>query len=124
MRAGPNGFLSEDANDNLDEPATPAYCALHTADPRCPGGFSGNIVGGLSANLLYHLMDNVMVSFNSTYDVLNNKYIGFRAGTKLLSSCECWAVTLSLGHNINPAKTSFNVNFNLLGLGTSKSTLR
>jgi hypothetical protein len=61
---------------------------------------------------------------NTYYDILNNKYIGFNAATKLLSSCECWAVTLSVGQNINPAKTSFNFNFNLLGLGSSQSTLR
>jgi LPS-assembly protein len=132
LRAGPNGFLSVDANDNLDAPlgtpvppsTTPSYCTQHPTDPRCPGGFSGNIAGGLSGNFVYHLLDNVMVSFNTTYDILNNKYIGFNAATKLLSSCECWAVTLSVGQNINPAKTSFNFNFNLLGLGSSQSTLR
>jgi hypothetical protein len=125
LRAGPNGFLAEDANDNLDEPATPAYCALHTVDPRCPGtAFNKNIAGSLGATALYHLMDNVLLYFNSTYDARDNKFIGFRAATKLLSSCECWAVTLGLRHDINPAKTSFNWDFNLLGLGASKSTLR
>jgi hypothetical protein len=31
-------------------------------------------------------------------------------------------VTLTLNHTINPAKTSFSFNFNLLGLGTQKKS--
>jgi hypothetical protein len=37
VRLGPNAFLAEDANVDLDVPATPSYCAAHPVDPRCPG---------------------------------------------------------------------------------------
>ena len=37
LRNSQLGFLSEDANANLDEPATPAYCAKNSVDPRCAG---------------------------------------------------------------------------------------
>jgi hypothetical protein len=120
-----NAFLAEDANIDLDTPATAAYCAVHTADPRCPGNsFSKNVGGTLGTNFLYHLIDNVLLTASSTYDAINSRFIGFRTSTKLLSTCECWSVTLGLNHDINPAKTSFSFNFNLLGLGAQKSSLK
>ena len=122
LRRGPNSFLADDANINLDAPAD---CTLHPLDPRCPGtGFNRNTVGNLSPNLLYHVHDNVLFNFSSTYDVRDSRFIGFRATTKLLSFCECWTVTFAVTHNVNPAKTSFGFNFSLLGLGNTKSSLQ
>jgi LPS-assembly protein len=122
LRSGPNGFLAEDANIDLDSPAN---CALHPDDPRCAGSNPGrNIIGSLSVTSLYHLLQNVVVYFNSTYDARDSKFIGFSTAGKLLSSCECWAITLGVRRNVNPAKTSFNVDFNLLGIGAPRSTLK
>ena len=125
VRLGTNAFLAEDANVDLDAPATPAYCAAHVADPRCPGSsFNRNVGGSLNNTLFYHLTDNLLFTASSTYDALNSKFIGFRTATKILSSCECWSMTLGLKRDINPAKTSFRFDFNLLGLGSSKSSLK
>jgi len=122
LRRGPNSFLADDANINLDAPAN---CVLQPLDPRCPGtGFDKNTVGNVNANLFYRLTDNLLFNFGSTYDARDNKFLGFRAITKLLSFCECWSVTLGVNHSVNPAKTSFSFNFNLLGLGNTKSSLR
>ena len=125
VRLGTNAFLAEDANVDLDVPASAAYCAIHNVDPRCPGSnFNRSVGGSLGGSLLYHLTDNLLLSASSTYDALNSQFIGFRAATKILSSCECWSVTLGVNHDINPAKTSFRFDFSLLGLGTSKSSLK
>ena len=123
VRSGPNGYLSEDANVNLDAPPN---CVLHDSDPRCPGtGFKkSSIVGNLGANMFYHLTDNLLFSLNSTYNVRDSQFIGVAGALKFLSFCECWTATFSLGHSINPDKTSFNFDFNLLGLGSQKNTLR
>lgn len=122
LRRGPNSFLADDANIDLDAPAN---CAVHPLDPRCPGtGFDRNTVGNINTNLLYHLHDNVLFNFSSTYDVRDNRFIGFRAITKLLSFCECWTLTFAVKHDVNPAKTSFGVDFSLLGLGNTKSSLQ
>jgi len=119
---GPNGFLAEDANIDLD--AAP-NCARNPDDPRCPSAPNPkSIIGNLVASLFYHVTDNVLINANSVYDVINNRFIGVRAGVKLLSSCDCWTMTFGVKHDINPAKTSFSFDFNLLGLGTQKSTLR
>lgn len=121
LRRGPNSFLADDANINLDAPEN---CALHPLDPRCPGtGFNKDTVGNLGGNLLYHLTDNLLLNFSSTYDVRDTRFIGFRASTKFLSFCECWTATLGVKHDINPAKTSFSFDFSLLGLGNSRSSL-
>jgi LPS-assembly protein len=121
LRRGPNGFLADDANIDLD---TPADCALHPLDPRCRGtGFDRNTVGNINANLLYHLHDNVLFNFTSTYDVRDSRFIGFRATTKLLSFCECWTLTFAVKHDVNPDKTSFGFDFSLLGLGNTRSSL-
>jgi LPS-assembly protein len=125
VRLGTNAFLAEDANVDLDVPATAAYCAAHAADPRCPGSnFNRNVGGSLNNTLFYHVTDNLLFSASSTYDALNSKFIGFRTATKILSSCECWSMTLGLNRDINPAKTSFRFDFNLLGLGSSRSSLK
>src|SRR6185503_224306 len=122
VRLGTNAFLAEDANIDLD---VPANCAIHIVDPRCPGNSSNRSVGGsLGGSLFYHLTDNLLFSASSTYDALNSRFIGFRTATKILSSCECWSMTFGVHHDINPAKTSFRFDFNLLGLGSSKSSLK
>jgi LPS-assembly protein len=121
LRRGPNSFLADDANINLDAAAD---CTLHPLDPRCPGtGFDRNTVGNINANLLYHVHDNVLFNFSSTYDVRDSRFIGFRATTKLLSFCECWTLTFAVKHDVNPAKTSFGFDFTLLGLGNNRSSL-
>jgi hypothetical protein len=122
LRRGPNSFLADDANINLDAPAN---CVLHPLDPRCPGtGFAKNTVGNVNANLLYHLTDHLLFNFNSTYDARDSRFLGFKAITKLLSFCECWTVTLGVSHAVNPAKTSVSFDFSLLGLGNTKSSLK
>jgi hypothetical protein len=125
LRKSPNGFLAEDANADLDTPATLAYCAQHPLDPRCPGtAFHKNIVGNVGGNLLIHATNNILLFLNSTYNARDTRFVGVRAATKFLSFCECWSVTLGLKHEINPSKTSVNFDFSLLGLGTQKSTLK
>ena len=133
-----NGFLGEDANVNLDKPLPPVpadptdtstpwfkYCFQnHPDDPRCPGASNKSVASHLGGHLFYHLTDHLLFSFNSIYDIGNHRFPGFRTAVKVLSGCECWSFTLSLKKDINPAKTTFNFDFNLLGLGSQKSTVR
>jgi len=122
LRRGPNGFLADDANIDLDAPRD---CVAHPRDPRCPGtGFDRNTVGNVGASLLYHLHDNFLVHFSSTYDARDSRFIGFRVITKFLSFCECWTATFSVKRDVNPDKTSFGFEFTLLGLGNTRSSLR
>lgn len=127
-----NGFLGEDANVDLDKPLPPnpssalnTYCNInHPDDPRCPNPSNNSVASHLGGHLLYHLTDHLLFSFNSLYDFGNHRFPGFHTALKVLSGCECWSVTLSLNKQINPAKTTFNFDFNLLGLGSQKSTVR
>jgi hypothetical protein len=122
LRRGPNSFLADDANIDLDAPRN---CLVHPLDPRCPGtGFDKNTVGNVDANMLYHATDNLLFTVNSTYDARDSRFLGFRVITKFLSFCECWTVTLGLKRDINPAKTSFSFDFSLLGLGNTQSSLK
>jgi LPS-assembly protein len=123
LRDSPLGFLSEDANANLDQPATPAYCGRHPVDPRC-NGFQKSIVGNVGTSVLYHATNNILFFLSATYDVREGRSLGVRAATKLLSSCECWSMTFRIGQDINPARTTFNFDFTLLGLGSTKSSLQ
>jgi len=121
LRRGPNSFLADDANIDLDSPAN---CVAHPLDPRCPGtGFDKNTVGNVNANLFYKLTDNLLFNFGSTYDARDSRFLGVRATTKILSFCECWSMTFGVNHAINPAKTSVSFDFNLLGLGNTRSSL-
>jgi LPS-assembly protein len=119
LRRGPNSLLAENANIDLD---TPPSCP-DRLDPRC-SGFNKNAVGNLSGNLFYHATDQILLFFGSTYNVRDTRFNGIRAATKFLSSCECWSLTLGVKKDINPSRTSVNFDFNLLGLGTPRSTLR
>ena len=122
LRRGPNSFLADDANIDLDAPAN---CVAQPLDPRCPGtGFDRNTVGSIAANVLYHVTDNFLLNFGSTYDARDSRFLGFRVITKFLSFCECWTATFKIQQNINPRKTSFGFDFSLLGLGNSKSSFK
>jgi LPS-assembly protein len=119
LRRGPNSLLAENANIDLDTPPT----CPNRLDPRC-SGFDRNAVGNLAASLFYHATDHTLLFFSSTYNVRDSRFNGIRVATKLLSVCECWSMTLGVKKEINPSKTSVNFDFNLLGLGTPRSTLR
>jgi len=119
LRRGPNSFLADNANIDFD------FCVANPLDPNCAGLLSRqNTVGNINNNLLYHVTDNLLFNFSSTYDVRDSRFIGFRAISKFLSFCECWTVTFGVKRDVNPAKTSFSVDFSLLGLGNPKSALR
>jgi LPS-assembly protein len=119
---GPNGFLADNANFNVDtQPVCPSSSI--PPDPRC-AQFNKTVVGNLGGNLFYHATDNVLLFFNSTYSVRDTRWIGVRAATKILSTCECWAMTFGVRHGINPSKTSFNFDLSLLGLGAQRSTVK
>ncbi len=121
LRKTPNSFLADDASINLDAPVN---CTIHPLDPRCPvTAFDKNTVGNVGGSLLYHATDNLLLFLSSTYNVRDNRFGGIRALGKFLSFCECWTITLGVKRNINPAKTSFTFDFNLLGLGTQKSSV-
>lgn len=114
LRRGPNSFLADNANADVD------LCIATPNEPSC----KKDTVGNLNNNLLYHLTDNLLFNFSSTYDIRDSRFIGFRAITKFMSFCECWTVTFGVSQTVNPDKTSFSVNFSLLGLGNPKSSLR
>jgi LPS-assembly protein len=122
LASGPNAFLADNANFNVDTlPVCPSTSI--PPDPRC-AEFRKSVVGNLGANLFYHVLDNALIFLNGTYNVRDTRFLGFRAATKILSSCECWSVTFGLSHSINPSKTTFDFNFNLLGLAAQRSTLQ
>ncbi|HKY10237.1 MAG TPA: LPS assembly protein LptD [Candidatus Binatia bacterium] len=116
LRRGPNSFLADDANADVDAPLN----CPDASDPRCS---RKDTVGNIGANMLYHLTNNLLVNVISTYDARDSRFLGFRVFTKFLSFCECWTVTLGMRRSINPANTSFSFDFSLLGLGTNRSSL-
>ena len=117
LRRGPNSFLADNANADID---TPIDCVTDPSDPRCS---RNDTVGNIGANMLYHLTSNLLVNVNSTYDARDSRFLGFRVFTKFLSFCECWTATFGVKRDVNPAKTSFSFDFTLLGLGSNKSSL-
>jgi hypothetical protein len=117
LRRGPNSFLADNANADVD---TPVDCLIDPSDPRCT---RKDTVGNVGANVLYHLTNNLLVNVNSTYDARDSRFLGFRVLTKFLSFCECWTATFGVKRDVNPAKTSFSFDFSLLGLGNTKSSL-
>jgi hypothetical protein len=125
VRDNPNAFYAQDANIDLDAPATPSYCVVHPADPRCPGNNSNqNVASNISVNSLYHATDNLLLFASTNVNALEGRFLNFSAATKFLSFCECWSVTLGVRQTINPAKTSFYFDFNLAGLGSPKTSLK
>jgi LPS-assembly protein len=116
LSRGINGFLAENAN--ID-------CIENPFDPECPSVVNKTTVGNLVLGGLYHLTEHLLTNVNTTYDARENRFLNVRAAVKLLSRCECWTLTLGLQRDINPAKTTFNFTFGLLGLGgAEQSSLR
>lgn len=116
LRRGPNSLLAENANINLD---VPPVCP-NPLDPRCTG-FDKNTLGEVGWNIFYHVTDHVLLYFQSNYNTRDSRFNTNEGSVKILSQCECWTLTLTVGRKTNPSKTSFNFEFNLLGLGTQKS---
>ncbi|MPZ74909.1 MAG: LPS assembly protein LptD [Deltaproteobacteria bacterium] len=114
LTRGVNGFLADNAN--ID-------CIANPLDPGCPSVVNKTTVGNLVLGGLYHITGNLLMNLNSTYDSRENRFLNVRAAVKILSTCECWTLTLGMHRDINPDKTSFNFNFSLLGLGTQRSSL-
>jgi LPS-assembly protein len=122
VRDNPESFYAEDANIDLDQPAN---CLLHPADPRCPtSSIKRDVAANIGVNSLYHATDNLLLYASTNVDARQGKLLDFSAATKFLSFCECWSVTLGVRRHINPAKTSVYFDFNLLGLGNPKRSLR
>lgn len=132
LRRGPNSVFADDANF-IDYD----FCILTPPDPitqpiayadykaRCATFLSRkNTVGNISNTLLYQITDHLLFNFSSTYNVRDSRFIGFRATSKFLSYCECWTIGFNVKRDANPAKTSFSVDFSLLGLGNPKSALK
>jgi hypothetical protein len=118
IRKNPFGFFSEDANIDLNSPAD---CVNHPLDPRPVAGCTGftkDVLSQLSGNFLYHATDHILLFFNASYNLRDRRFTDLRAAVKLLSMCECWTITFTLKQEINPSRTGFNVDFNLLGLGS------
>jgi LPS-assembly protein len=117
LRRGPNSFLADNANADIDSPVD---CVVDPGDPRCT---RKDTVGNIGASMLYHLTNNLLVNVNSTYDARDSRFLGFRVFSKFLSFCECWTATFGVKQDVNPAKTSFSFDFTLLGLGNTRSSL-
>jgi len=123
LRRGPNGFLADNANvvGIPDCNPIPPATVPSSVQAWCDGK---STVGNVGARMLYHLTDNLLVSANSTYDVRDSRFLGFRVITKFLSFCECWTATLGVRQDVNPAKTSVSFDFSLLGLGNSRTSMK
>ena len=93
----------------------PDDCLL-TREPRNP-------VGALGVGTLLHLTDHLLFRFNSSYDALSGRFTHHKGSLKILSQCECWTLMFSVGRNVNPAKTTFDFTFSLLGLGSPSRDL-
>jgi hypothetical protein len=94
----------------------PADNCLLTREPRNP-------VGALGVGTVLHLTDHLLFRFNSSYDALTGRFTHHRGSFKLLSQCECWTLMFTVGRNVNPAKTTFDFTFSLLGSGSQSQDL-
>jgi hypothetical protein len=82
-----------------------------------------NVVGELGVNTMYHATDHLLLMYNANYNARDGKFAGNRVGIKILSKCECWTLGFTVNNKINPNKTSFSFDFNLLGLGSQNKDL-
>ncbi|MCZ6623100.1 MAG: LPS assembly protein LptD [Deltaproteobacteria bacterium] len=82
-----------------------------------------NILKELRVRTLFHLTDHLLLLYNSNYNARDGRFTSNRGGVKILSQCECWTLSISVNRKTNPDKTSFNFDFNLLGLSSKNKGL-
>lgn len=82
-----------------------------------------NVLSEVGVNVLFHLTDHVLLLYDSSYNARDTRFTSNRAGIKLLSQCECWTLSFSVNRKINPGKTSFRFEFNLLGLSSQNKEM-
>lgn len=83
-----------------------------------------NTIGSLGIDTHVHVTDHLLFQFRTNYDARDARFLSHTTIFKLLSRCECWTFTLSLSRNVNPGRTRFNFEFNLLGLSSSRELFR
>ncbi|HTM09776.1 MAG TPA: LPS assembly protein LptD [Verrucomicrobiae bacterium] len=117
-----NSPLAENANPVLVDPSsTVKVCSSiktlsgNTFDPRCQ---RTDVLGLVSVRSLFHVTDHLLFLYDATYNARRGGFSTNRGAVKILSQCECWALTLALNHSTNPNETNFRFNFELLGLSS------
>ncbi len=123
-----NSPLADNANAVLVDPTSLRVCHSlkttfgETFDPRCG---KSNVLGLIGIRSLYHVTDHLLFLYDATYNARRGGFTTNRGSVKILSQCECWALTLALNYSTNPNELSFRFNFDLLGLSSqSKPTFK
>jgi LPS-assembly protein len=119
IRGGIDAFFAEDANIDLEKPEN---CDRHPFDPRCKE-FDKNVASEVGVRAQFRITDHILFLYDARYNARDGRFTANRGGIKLLSQCECWTLSLSVNRSTNPDKTSFKLDFSLLGLSSQTTGL-
>jgi LPS-assembly protein len=86
----------------------------------------------LTQSLLQEIDDNIVLRltdwagflYASRYDVVANRFLDNYFGLRLTSTCDCWALDLSVTDRTNPQEVAVGAQLTLSGLGSSRPQSR
>lgn len=77
-----------------------------------------NLLEELDLRAVYHLMRQLLLTYDAVYNARDHRFTNNRGGAKWLSSCECWSFGVTVQRKTNPTKTEVKFEFNLVGLSS------
>ncbi|MGD9762944.1 MAG: LPS-assembly protein LptD [Candidatus Binatia bacterium] len=105
---------------------------LQTLDPKAPPRLwtrasfnveyrfiTDSILQLIDSAVTLPLTDRIALLYAMRFDINDNSFLENYGGLRLLSSCDCWALTLGISNTRNPNEVQVQTQFTLTGLGAS-----
>lgn len=73
----------------------------------------------LDSSMAVPLTDRIAVLYAMRYDINDGSFLENYAGLRLLSACDCWALSLGFSDTRNPNEIQVQAQFTLAGLGAA-----
>lgn len=79
---------------------------------------TGNLLQEVDSNVVLRLTDWAGFLYSSRYDVVADRFLDNFFGLRLLSTCDCWALEISVADRTNPQEVEVRAQLTLVGLGS------
>ncbi|HVM95640.1 MAG TPA: LPS assembly protein LptD [Candidatus Acidoferrales bacterium] len=117
------GFFVEDPRGRDDDDR------MQRLDTRTSAGVSyrfltNNLLQEVDTNIVLRLTDWAGFLYASRYNVVADRFLDNFVGLRMISSCDCWALDLTVTNRTNPSETEVKAQVTLLGVSSKRDQKR
>lgn len=77
-----------------------------------------NLLQEIDSNVVLRLTDWAGFLYASRYDVVSDSFLDNYFGLRLVSTCDCWALEISVADRTNPSEVEVRAQLTLVGIGS------